>query len=151
MPRKQDWSPRMDFGDNAFANFARRHGITAKVREADSNPWMEDNDWARTAGHWKVTFLRAGKRMSANFSQGSAHKEPPKPAEVLESLSMDAGGIEGNRDFEEWAREYGYEVDSRKAERTYKLTRKIASDLKKFLGPDLYKELLYKIDDYGER
>lgn len=155
MARKQDWSPR-DHSDNAFENFAARHGITAEIEPADSNPWMQpdatadDVAWHRSANHYKITLKRAGKRLTTYFSTGSGWTEDPGMKDLLHSLSMDAAGVENNPTFEEWASEYGFDPDSRKAERGYNLTKKIAASLKKFLGDDLYKDFLWKMDSYGE-
>lgn len=152
--RKQDWSPRNE-SDNAYENWAAKNGITADIEETDHNPWMtqdtpEDERWAREASHWKITLKRGPNKLVTYFSMGSANLDPAKMKDLLQSLSMDARGVEDNRTFEEWAREYGYDEDSRKAERSYNLTRKIAASIKKFLGDDLYKEFLWDMEKYGE-
>lgn len=51
----------------------------------------------------------------------NAYTEPTAPdlPGVLECLSLDWSGVEGQT-FEDWASEYGYDTDSRKAERTYR-------------------------------
>lgn len=152
--RKQDWSPRNE-SENAFENFAAKYGITADIEPTDENPWMSsenggDQQWARTANHWQITLKRGRKRFVTYFSQGSAATEDPEIKDLLHSLSMDARGVEDHQTFEQWAREYGYDEDSRKAEKSYNLTRKIANSLKKFLGDELYKEFLWKMDTYGE-
>lgn len=152
--RKQDWSPRNE-SDNAYENFAAKHGITAEVEPTDHNPWMlPENDgdraWVRTASHWKITLKRGRKRLATYFSMGSANTDEPVIKDLFQSLSMDSAGVENNPTFEEWAREYGFDEDSRKAEKSYNTTRKIAESLKKFLGDELYQDLVYKMDTYGE-
>lgn len=152
--RKQDWSPRNE-SENAFENFAAKYGITADIEQTDHNPWSipendRDNQWARQATHWKITLKRGRKRFVTYFSQGSAYTEDPVIKDLLHSLSMDARGVEDHRTFEDWAREYDYDIDSRKAEKTYNLIRTIANSLKKFLGDELYQEFMWKMDTYGE-
>ena len=81
--------------------------------------------------------------LTVYFSQGSAHKKPPTLADVLDCLASDASGVDNARSFEDWASEYGYDTDSRKAERTYHICEKQAQDLKALLGRDAYNQLLY--------
>lgn len=58
---------------------------------------------------------------------------------MLACLRFDAATIfqpwnDGRSTFEEWADELGYDVDSRRAERTYNACVKVADDLCKFFG-----------------
>jgi hypothetical protein len=64
--------------------------------------------------------------------------------EVMESLTADAAGYDNAAGFEEWAREYGYDPDSRKAKRTYREVCRQAEKLRRFLGDD------YESAVYGE-
>lgn len=66
---------------------------------------------------------------------------PPDLAEVLDSLRLDAecGGADS---FEDFAAEYGYDEDSRKAEAIYRACQKIRSDLRRLLGSVAFTELL---------
>lgn len=127
-------------------SFIDRHGITMRVTETDRNPNMADEAWARTARHWKATLRRGQRTMTVPFSQGSAHTEPPEIADVLDALASDSSGLDNARSFEEWASEYGYDVDSRKAERIYNAVERQAKKLVAFLGPKLYQELLYETE-----
>lgn len=60
-----------------------------------------------------------GKSMSFYYSKGSALKGPPKLREVVECLVFDSRSIEESDSFEEWAQAFGYDEDSRAAERIY--------------------------------
>jgi hypothetical protein len=62
---------------------------------------------------------------------------------VLDSLASDAAGYENSPDFGDWCGEYGYDEDSRKAERIFKDVERQSAKLKKFLGDDLYETLLW--------
>jgi hypothetical protein len=53
---------------------------------------------------------------------------PPQTLDVLQSLAMDATALDEK--FEDWAANYGYEVDSRKAFATWQKCCDIARDLK---------------------
>lgn len=123
---------------DAFIRCAR---ITMTAERVDRNPHM---DYA-PMDHWKCR-LRAGRRsMTVYFSKGFGHKgAEPAAAEVLNCLAMDASGYENAGDFESWCSEYGYDADSRKAERTYKAVEKQVAALRRFLGAEsTYKTLLW--------
>jgi hypothetical protein len=90
------------------------------------------------------------------FSQGSAHTSDPTLADVLDCLASDASGYEDARytreshlnapSFDAWASEYGYDTDSRKAEKTFRAIKRQAEQLKRTLGQEAYEELLYNTE-----
>ena len=67
---------------------------------------------------------------SSRFKTGKV--SPPKLVDVLYSLVMDASALE-YASFEDWASEYGYDADSRSAERTYQDCLKIALKLQQMV------------------
>lgn len=77
------------------------------------------------------------------FSQGSAHKQDPTTADVLDCLASDAAGYENAQTFEEWASEYSYDPDSRKAELIFKTVKRQAEQLRRMLGQAAYDALLW--------
>jgi hypothetical protein len=123
-----------------LTDFITSAGITMKAERTDHNPTMDDS---ANMDHWKVT-LRAGRsRMSLVFSMGYGHKgEPPTLSDVLDCLASDASSFDNAQSFEDWADDYGYDVDSRKAEKTYKAVQRSAERLQKFLGESAYNTLL---------
>lgn len=58
--------------------------------------------------------------------------EPPTVSEVLDSLAVDVSSID--QPFEDWAQEYGFDTDSRKAEHMYEACRKEYYELRRLLG-----------------
>ena len=62
--------------------------------------------------------------------------------------ASDSSSIENNllTGFEGWASDLGYDPDSRKAEKIFKVCEKQAERLKKFLGDELYKILLWETE-----
>lgn len=68
------------------------------------------------------------------YSMGFAHTQRPKTAEVLQCLAMDIRGLENAGDFETWCHEYGYDTDSRRAERTYNAIVKQKAGMIKWLN-----------------
>jgi hypothetical protein len=71
--------------------------------------------------------------MTTEYHMGRAHMHEPEVADVLGCLLSDASGAD-ETSFEDWASGYGYDSDSRKAERMYGECRKTAVRLRKFLG-----------------
>ncbi|MDD4986242.1 MAG: hypothetical protein PHQ43_10735 [Dehalococcoidales bacterium] len=123
--------------------YIEKHGIHMAATKVDRNPNMD----AMPAGstHWICLFTinSRGGAFDVYFSMGPALAREPSAVEVLECMADDAAGIENTRSFERWAAEYGYDADSRRAERIYKLTKGQSRRLRKFLLADAYEELLW--------
>lgn len=119
--------------------FVNRYHITASARLVDANPNMTDMPEGST--HWRVTLRMMGRQMTTSFSMGPAHSHEPTAVEVLDCLVSDAAGYESARDFADWCAEYGYDEDSRKAERTFKAIGEATKRLRRFLGAT-YEEAL---------
>jgi hypothetical protein len=125
-----------------IAERIKANGITMKADRTDSNPSMEDFN----GDHWKCVLKMGGKRMTVVFSMGYGHNgKAPKAADVLDCLCNDATGLDNSSGFEDWCSEYGYETDSRKAERTYKTIERQAKRLKHFLG-ESFEDFAYKTE-----
>ena len=85
--------------------------------------------------------------MSLVFSMGSGHGgKRPELADVLDCLASDAAGYENARSFADWCADYGYDVDSRRAERTFKAVERQATSLHRVLGESAYRTLLWDIE-----
>ena len=142
--------------------FISKHGIRFECHRVDSRPdgLMDE----RPMRHFRCRIItgplhRATKHYGNEapekigprsfglyFSQGSAHTENPTLADVLDCLASDAGGYENARSFDDWAAEYGYDTDSRKAEKTFRAIKRQAEQLKRTIGAEAYEELLYKTE-----
>jgi hypothetical protein len=143
-------------------DFIRAQGLTMFARPATANPHMA----GMPAGsrHFMCEIRKvprgglaspgdsqrlAGERipsMLVPFSQGPALKDPPELAGVLDCLASDASGVENARTFEEWCAEYGYDADSRAAERTYNAVAQQTEALRSLLGADGLRVLMYEIE-----
>lgn len=124
--------------------FVSRHNIRLDVAWTDANPNMLDDDWHRTARHFKCTVHYRRRRLTVPFSQGCAHEQEPTAADVLDCLASDASGLGGT--FEDWCSDYGYDSDSRNAEKTFKAIEKQSKGLERLLGPELFEELVYRTE-----
>jgi hypothetical protein len=125
---------------------------------------------------WAVTIVRNGESFQTEYSMGAAHRhyqnnkpirlksyhlthfdcaqynrtKPDNPtlADVLYCLSADAAGIEDGIAFENWAADYGYSVDSRKAEASYNACRDEYFGLLRLFGYEGLRELHELFQDY---
>ncbi len=127
---------------------------------------------------WKVSVRRSGWEFhSTEYSAGCAHSPeykkakaltaavksecetgivygsrarkavpPPAAADVVYSLLMDASGTDER--FEDWARDLGYEPDSRTAERVFNACRETAAALRRAFGRDELAALEAAFGDY---
>jgi len=121
--------------------FCQAHHIAAKAFLAESNPNMDDMPSA--SRHWSVILRRPGHQMTILFSTGPAIESEPNAEDLMNCLGMDAAGYENAQGFEDWASEYGYDTDSRKAEKAYRAVKSQTTKLAKFLPVDAYNELLW--------
>ena len=121
--------------------FVSRYGVRMTVEWADDNPHMADT--IPGASHWKCCLRCDGRQLTVHFSMGPALSGEPSVEDLLDCLASDASGAENAGSFEEWAGEYGYDTDSRQAERTYHTIERQAAGLKRLVGEDAYRELLW--------
>lgn len=124
--------------------FCRRYGIRILCQYVDENP--HNPDW-KEANHFKVTLHRRNPRrqMSLYFSQGYGINGEPTVEGVLDCLRSDSFC---ESDFEGFCSEYGYDTDSRKAERTWKTTLDQTKKLGAFLaGADNMPSSLVELQD----
>lgn len=128
-------------------DFIRTHGIMIKeCNKIHQNPHMKDFK----GDHWEVVLhtTRNGiNELVTFFSKGFGHRgKRPTAIEVLDCLASDAMGYENSKNLENWAIEYGYDTDSRRAEKIYYLVKRESIDLKNFLGKEAYEQLLWETE-----
>jgi hypothetical protein len=129
---------------HTLASFIKRNGLSMKAEHAEENPSMRDFE----GDHWKVIIEKGSKgnghRMTTYFSKGTGHEgREPKLKEVLDCIVSDAVSVENSNSLEDWARDLGYDEDSRKAEKIFKTCLRGAKKLRRLLGTETYKELLF--------
>jgi hypothetical protein len=126
-----------------LADFIAAHKISMSVDYADSNPNMADG---HNMNHFSCQLRMGRKRLTVRFSQGYGIQGEPTITSVLDCLASDSAGFDNAQSFEDWASEYGYDTDSRTAERTFKTVERQADKLKAFLGPEAYETLLFNTE-----
>jgi hypothetical protein len=149
---KTETAMRSENSKESLEQFIKRNRITATIEWADSNPDMTASDeWSRSASHYKITLRCQKKRMTAYFSQGCAITREPTATDLLTCLADDVAGLENAQDFEDWASEYGYDSDSRRAEKTYRVIEKQRAKLQVFLPAGQLEVLLWNTKSRGSR
>lgn len=100
---------------------------------------------------WKVgermpNVVFGGKSVAIAEAEALCTPTSPDAETVLDCLAFDCSGTENARSFEEWADEYGYDHDSRKAEATYRACQETAAKLARFLGEEAFQTLLFNTE-----
>lgn len=158
----------------AISNLLDAHGIAYQARFVPFNISRNRNE-SRPSLNWFCDFMVQGKQtLSVDYQQGvghipakmtrdskpgTAHRDnqerliaqsghglvKPKPADVLHCIVMD-----DPRDlsFDDWASEYGYDADSRKAEAIYRACQEQTAKGRAFFGPALLAEFAALLQDY---
>ncbi len=98
------------------------------------------DDWQKNAHPYRCTLKYQGRQYSFDFFMGQAHTDEPTAAGTLDCLLSDAQG--GEMDFSEFCREFGYDKDSRRAEKIHKACQKTTEGIKRLFG-DNYEKFLY--------
>jgi hypothetical protein len=127
--------------------------LVAKKTVKDEAGW-EHYAWSVTLVHGRETItspFRTGiglstRKFSDYTSKWVVTPKPPSVADILDSMASDSSGWENARDFDDWASDYGYDTDSRKAHHTYEIVGDQAKRLKAFLGRELYEQLLWQVE-----
>ncbi|HXK70625.1 MAG TPA: hypothetical protein PK455_04905 [Caldisericia bacterium] len=114
--------------------------IVSNKPKLDYDKWEE---WQKKANGYRLKLIYQGRSYIFDFWQGTGIIHEPDVSGVLKCLLSDSSVPE---DFEEFCKEFGYSIDSRKAEQTHKACLKVRSNMKKLLGPDfemfLYADVL---------
>lgn len=151
-----------------MGQFIADHGITMEVEGGTDRrhlrsikPVKDDDGWEHFA--WTVHLKRKDETMTVPYRMGTGHATivralsweaadhliptPPKVEDVLDSLALDASAYENARGFEDFAGDFGYDTDSRKAERMYLECGETAKRLRFFLGGhEAFDQLLYRVE-----
>lgn len=105
------------------------HAVTIRAKMTDDRP--PDNFPDATA--WRVELRYRGRRLTVPFYTGPMAGEPTA-AGVLECLTSDA--YAGEQTFADFCADYGYDEDSRNAERTWRACSALTPRLRRFLRHD---------------
>jgi hypothetical protein len=94
--------------------FASKYGVKLREIDCEYRPYWDDDKECRYV--FKMRLIRNRKSYTFTFGQSLfAGSKTPTMYDVLSCLQKYDCGT-----FEDFCREYGYDTDSRRAERTYK-------------------------------
>lgn len=128
--------------------FIAKHGIELDTCTEVAPTEADRTGWTAGSRHWSITLHNgSGRAYSTRFHTGSAILGDPEPRDVLVCAASDSAGYENAQGFEQWADEYGYDTDSRAAERTFEAVKQQAANLRTWLGVEAYNELLWDTDN----
>lgn len=115
----------------------KRLGGTNSLMRSEAIKWECENGKAA----WVMEGL--------NHISAAPGRKPllPELHDVMHSLSIDADALDFSS-FEEWAKDNGFDPDSRKAEATYRACLEIALKLRNALGEDGLRQLREACQDY---
>ena len=105
-----------------FASLGYQTTITGGQLAEEKPAKGEKRGWMHHAYKVGFQFKTTGgpaETIAFDWKQGTGCKEKPDPAEVLARVCEDYQSAKG-RTFEDWAGEYGYDTDSRAAEKIFR-------------------------------
>ncbi|MCD7896389.1 MAG: hypothetical protein LUG50_06895 [Planctomycetaceae bacterium] len=139
-----------------------RAGFTYRVMEYPKNligdvqtPREDIDEWHKQAVGMRLSVRYKGREYAFDYWMGIAHLDvangrPNRENTVTLRLKPDAitpGSLmfsllidhySADDDFEEFCAEYGYDTDSRRAERIYRAVQEQARQMRRLLGDDLH-------------
>lgn len=96
--------------------------------------WDKQDKCQQEANSYRCTLAYKRRRFSFDYWQGRGIEHDPDIVSVLDCLLSDARG--GEASFEEFCAEFGYDTDSRKAEKIWQACVKYSKAMKRLLGDD---------------
>lgn len=118
-------------------------GLRMRCMRVDSRPGGDS--WEADASHWRVTLMRHRESICVFYSMGSAHTSEPDIRDVFYSLLIDSDS--GGESFGDWCANYGYDTDSRKAEKTHRACKRIAAGLARLFSESELRDLRELFED----
>ena len=131
--------------DHQAANFLRKHEITFSFKLANTKKpsWKDDS---RPVNHFIVTFKRGKNKCSFDYFD-SIHNYQKGITEIraYNALTCCSSEINCPDTFEDFCSEFGYDEDSRSAEKTFRALKKMSDKLQKFFDSEEIREDLAEI------
>ncbi len=103
-------------------------------------PYDKQSDWQQNATGYRCQIKYGRRSYTFDFWMGIAHTDAPDLEGCLACLLSDASA--GDQTFEDFCRDYGYDEDSRTAERTWKACQRTMVAMQRLLGNE-YETFLY--------
>jgi len=124
--------------------FISQHQLTYSCHQVQSRP--DGVETEQGAKHFRCHIGRLSRSFGFYFSETSTQADSPTLPQILERLVEDARDYENAEKFEDWAQKRGYDIDSRKAEKQYRVIKRQSEQLKRSIGREAYEQLLSFVD-----
>ena len=131
--------------DQQAADFLAKHNIkfSFKLANTKTPDWKNDS---RPVNHFIATFRRGKKRMSFDFFDSiNNFNNGVITLQAYDALVCCSSEIHCPDTFKEFCSEFGYDEDSRKAEKTFKSLKKFSDKLRKFFDSEEIRDDLSEI------
>lgn len=143
-----NWLVTIERGSQSITtDYMQGIGHLAGYSHAAASKLAEYNNvkHAAESGKWDARHNKAGFRTTPQLYW---NKIPaPELVDVMYSLVMDSDVLNYSG-FEDWASNFGYDTDSREAEKTYQACLKIALELRAMIGNSGIEKLQEAFQDY---
>lgn len=121
--------------------------ITATYRGDKAATWSGGENWNN---HWvSVVNTKTGKRTGFDFWASNMYPNLSSRYDVLNAFRCFVDdAISGDMTFREFCGEFGYDEDSRRAEKTWKACKKSGEKLRRIYDGDIY-DLINSLEDFA--
>ena len=106
------------------------------------------DEWKKTSNKYKARITYNKKSMTIIYYTGSGWKKDPELEDILGSILQDITYLDYG--FENFASEWGYDPDSRTAEKIYKDIQKQAKKINRIFNKEEQEELLTYLEKEGK-
>lgn len=132
-----------------YAVISKWIGITMTLARLNVIPQAEleaDQQWAEKATWYEATIRGNGYSFDIPYGMGVGNGDTmPTLDDIMDSLCSISRDAENALGFEDWAGDFGYDADSRKAEQVYLSHKYLANQLRSVCGGEAkYERLLSK-------
>jgi hypothetical protein len=122
--------------------------IKLSLTRADHTAEDYKDDWKQTANKYKATIKYNKKSLTIPYYTGCGWQRDPDLEDILGTLLMDAAYYDYS--FEDFAREMGYDPDSRKTKKIYNDIQKQTEKLNSIFSEEEQRELLIYLEKAGK-
>lgn len=124
------------------------YSATLTQRGAVKDGWEHDL--------WSAVFMRGPDRYSIAYRTGTGHRTPERPEALRQPVPPGPAGVlhciisddPRGEEFEEWATDFGYDPDSRRALDVYLHCQRQTREARQFFGPEMLDNLAAMLADY---
>jgi hypothetical protein len=133
--------------------FIQERQLLMDAKRIGKRPDRAGDQYDKSAFHYKVNIYMNGLTgFDIYYSMGSAHVDDsgrpkyPELPDVLDCLASDYSSYKNALDFEDFASEFGYDADSRKAEAIYNSLEELTIKMEDLLGEAACQELAFEVE-----